>query len=171
MSRTSTSELIRDETSGDEAAIAEVTALAFAGAAHSDGTEAAIVAQLRAGGDLALSLVIDRGTATIGHVAFSPVTIDGHHDGWFGLGPVSVLPERQGQGLGSELIERGLERLQESGAAGCVVLGDPGFYRLFGFAHDPRLRYPGPAAEYFQRLLFTGAAPSGTVAYARGFGA
>ena len=167
----STSDAIREEASGDEAAIAEVTALAFAGAAHSDGTEAAIVSRLRADDHLALSLVAEEKGRIVGHVAFSPVTIGGEHGGWFGLGPVSVLPGRQGDGLGSRLIRRGLEQLGKGGAEGCVVLGDPGFYRRFGFEHDPHLCYPGPPAEYFQRLVFSGVAPVGTVAYAPGFGA
>jgi putative acetyltransferase len=161
---------IRDEAPGDEAAIAEVTTLAFAGAPHSDGTEAAIVARLRADGDLALSLVAEEAGRIVGHAAFSPVTIEGAVCGWFGLGPVSVLPERQGEGVGSGLIDQGLERLRDFRAIGCVVLGDSGFYGRFGFMHDPRLWYPGPPAEYLQRLIFTGAPPTGTVAYARGFG-
>jgi putative acetyltransferase len=53
------------------------------------------------------------------------VLIDERVCDWYGLGPVSVLPESQGLGIGAELIREGLERLRDSGARGCVVLGDP----------------------------------------------
>jgi putative acetyltransferase len=56
------------------------------------------------------------------------------------------------------------------GAAGCVVLGEPAYYERFGFRAIPRLRYPGPPAEYFQAWAFRGEAPSGTVAYHPAFG-
>lgn len=168
---TSTSDLIQKEAPGDEDPIAAVTALAFAGAEHSDGTESAIVERLRADGDLALSLVLeDSAGRIVGHIAGSPVTMDGAHRGWYGLGPVSVLPEHQGEGLGTALIRRALERLRAVGASVCVVLGEPRFYSRFRFEHDPGLRYRGVPAEYFQRLVFRGAIPRGEVAYARGFG-
>ena len=171
MWRTSTSERIREEVLGDEARIAEVTAQAFAAAEHADGTEAAIIDRLREAGALALSLVAEAEGEIVGHAAFSPVTIDGDECRWFGLGPVAVLPERQGRGVGSALIGRGLDRLRAAGAHGCVVLGDPGFYGRFGFVADARLVYPGPPSEYFQRMLFSGPPRHGTVAYAPGFGA
>lgn len=101
---------IRDETRADRGAIAVVTANAFADVKHSDQSEPAIVARLRDAGALAQSLVAaDRGEI-VGHVAFSPVLIDGCDYGWFGLGPVSVVPDRQGEGIGSKLINAGLDR-------------------------------------------------------------
>src|SRR5690606_39869862 len=69
----------------------------------------------------------------IGHVAISPVRISDSADGWFGLGPISVLPEFQGQGVGSQLMKSALDELEARGAAGCVVLGEPGYYGRFGF--------------------------------------
>ena len=83
---TSTSDRIRDESPGDMACIAEVTSRAFAGAEHSDGTEAQIIERLRRDGDLALSLVAESGGAIVGHVAFSPVSIVGGAGEWFALG-------------------------------------------------------------------------------------
>lgn len=163
--------LVRDERPGDEPAIAALTEAAFRDAPHSDGTEAAIVERLRANGDLALSLVLVNGDeAIIGHAAFSPVTISDGTPGWYGLGPVSVIPLRQRVGIGSMLIEKGLEGLRERGAGGCVVLGDPGYYSRFGFRHDPSLTYPGAPAEYFQALLLAGPMPEGRVSYAAAFG-
>ena len=116
---------VREERAGEAAAIAGVIARAFAGAAHSDGSEARIVEKLRAAGALSVSLVADDGSV-VGHVGFSPVDVAGAQ-GWFGLGPVAVEPARQGQGIGAALIEEGLARLRAQGAAGCVVLGDPGY--------------------------------------------
>lgn len=161
---------IRRERPGDEEAISSLIAAAFAHAEHSDGTETAIVERLRKAGALTLSLVAEAGGRPVGHIAFSPVTIDGDHRGWFGLGPVAVRPDRQGGGIGSALIRQGLERLRSLGAAGCVLVGEPSFYGRFGFAADDRLRYPGIPAEYFQLLSFNGEKPSGVVAYHPAFG-
>jgi putative acetyltransferase len=162
---------VRDERPGDEAAIAAMTAAAFRDALYSDGTEVAIVDRLRADGDLAVSLVAENvDGAIVGHAAFSPVTISDGTPGWYGLGPVSVIPPRQRSGVGSRLIEEGLARLRQAGARGCVVLGEPPYYGRFGFRHDPRLAFPGPPPEYFQMLTLAGEVPAGTVSYARGFG-
>jgi len=161
---------IRDEVPGDEAAIAALTTSAFLGHPHSDGGEAEIVAGLRRDGDLSVSLLAEEGALVIGHAAWSPVAITDGASRWFGLGPVSVLPVRQRAGIGSALMRAGLERLREAGAMGCVVLGDPGYYGRFGFAHDPGLAYPGPPPAYFQRLVLAGGAPVGEVRYAPAFG-
>ena len=106
----------------------------------------------------------------VGHVAFSPVLIDGVECGWYGLGPLAVLPEWRQRGIGAALVEAGLERLRRIDARGCVVLGDPTYYSRFGFAHDPALSYPGPPPEYFQRLLLDGDPPAGVVTYSSAFG-
>ena len=109
-------------------------------------------------------------TAAVGHAAFSPVTIgDGSAD-WYGLGPVAVLPGMQGRGVGAALIREGLARLRALGAAGCVVMGDPAYYRRFGFETRPDLRYPGVPPEYFMALVYTRPA-SGDVAYHEAFAA
>ncbi|NHF73647.1 GNAT family N-acetyltransferase [Paracoccus xiamenensis] len=156
--------LIRPETPADAAAISALTTAAFAGAEHSDGTEAQIVARLRDAGALLLSLVAERDGEIIGHVAFSDVTIDGKDRGWVGLGPVSVSPGLQAGGIGSALIRDGISRLKSS-RKGCVVLGDPGYYTRFGFAVAPGLTYPDVQAEYFMALSWDGPAPMGEVAY------
>ena len=161
---------IRPERAGDEAAIHGVVAAAFDGHPHSDGSEPGIVDALRADGDLAISLVAEEGGAIVGHVAFSPVSVSDGSQGWFGLGPAAVDPARQGEGIGTALIERGLDLLRDRGAAGCVVLGDPAYYARFGFAHDPALTYPGPPPEYFQRLVIGNSGAQGVVAYAGAFG-
>ena len=161
---------IRPERPGEEAIIASLIDRAFALAEHSDGTEVAIVERLRTAGALTLSLVAEDGGVVIGHAAFSPVTIDGRDLGWFGLGPVAVDPDRQQVGVGAKLIEQGLAQLRHRGAKGCVVLGEPSYYRRFGFRADGRLTYPGPPPQYFQSLTFGDGVPTGTVAYHRAFG-
>jgi putative acetyltransferase len=156
---------IRAETPADEAAIAATASAAFAAVAHSAGTEAAIIAALRGAGALTLSLVACDGEAIVGHVAFSPVVIAVSQGEWFGLGPVSVLPARQRTGLGSALVTQGLAQLEAQGAAGCVVLGDPRYYRRFGFSRDPALTYGNFPPGLFQRLCFAGSPPSGAANY------
>lgn len=163
--------IIRQEQKHDCDAIRQVTADAFELMENSNQTEPAIIAALRDAGALTISLVATDGEEIIGHVAFSPVTIDGEDHRWFGLGPVSVRPDRQGGGIGGALIRRGLDELRAQGAAGCVLLGDPGYYRRFGFENDPDLRYPGAPPEYFMRLTFDGSDPAGQVEYHPAFGA
>lgn len=161
---------IREERPGDEPAISALTCAAFRDAPHSDGTKASIVERLRADGDLSISLVAENlDHAIVGHITFSPVTISDGTPGWYGLGPCSVIPLRQRAGIGSALVREGLSRLEDLGAGGCVVLGDPAYYGRFGFCHDPALVYPGAPPEYFQRLVLRELAPSGTVRYAPAF--
>lgn len=101
-----------------------MTEAAFRDAPHSDQIEAAIVDALRAAEALTISLVAtDADDAIVSHVAFSPVTIDGEDQDWYGLGPVSVMPACQGHGIGSDLVNDGIARLRTLGARGCVVLG------------------------------------------------
>ena len=161
---------IRLERAGDEDAIRSVTQEAFAGQPHSDGSEPAIVDRLRADGDLALSLVAEEDGRIIGHIAFSRVTISDGAAEWYGLGPVSVLPEKQRCQVGAQMVQHGLRELASRGARGVVLLGDPAYYRRFGFEHDPALAYPGPPPEYFQRLVIAGEPPAGVVRYAKAFG-
>ena len=162
---------VRPEREGDETGIAWVITSAFAAAGHSQGNEAEIVRRLRAGRELEASYVAATPAGEIvGHVAFSPVLVDGRDCGWYGLGPLAVLPEWQRRGIGAALVEAGLERLRRIDAAGCVVLGNPAYYRRFGFALDPTLSYPGPPPEYFQRLVLEGDPARGTVEYSPAFG-
>lgn len=161
--------IIRPEKSSDIAEIRALVTTAFMSAAHSDGTEGAIVDALRAGGALTVSLVAEHEGEVVGHVAFSPVKIDGHAADWYGLGPVAVRPDRQRHGIGVKLIEAGLERIKALGAQGCVVLGDPAYYSRFGFKSDPALCFPGVPSEYFQRLDLGDAERQGVVVYHSAF--
>jgi putative acetyltransferase len=170
--------IIRDEIAEDIALIHIVVTEAFRTAPTRPGelrgrggtAEANIVDILRASGALTLSLVaIEDGDLLVGHVAFSPVSIDGRDLAWFGMGPVAVWPERQGGGVGSKLVSAGLERMQKRGAQGIVVLGDPAYYSRFGFRAHAGLRYPGPPASHFKALSFGSAVPSGIVKYHSAF--
>lgn len=163
--------MIRPETPADAAAIASLTTAAFENAPHAAHTEAFIVNALRRAGALSVSLVAELGGELVGHVATSPVVVSDGTPGWHGLGPISVLPALQGQGIGSALMRAALQALREQGAAGVMLVGDPGYYRRFGFRNQPQLVYPDIPPEYFMVLPFTDALPSGTVAFHEAFGA
>jgi putative acetyltransferase len=160
---------IRAESLSDVAAIHGVTQRAFNGAPHSDGSEPHIISALRDAGALAMSLVAEVDGVVVGHVAVSAVTITDGTAAWYGLGPISVEPGRQGQGIGSLMMRAALHRLTELGAAGCVVLGDPAYYSRFGFVARPSLVYPGVPPEYFMALSFGASQPQGEVAYHAAF--
>ncbi|WP_282295817.1 N-acetyltransferase [Stenotrophomonas sp. PS02289] len=161
---------IRPERAQDIPVIHALTREAFADAPHRDGTEQDVVDALRAAGALSVSLVAEEGGALVGHVALSPVTLSDGSEDWYGLGPISVAPPHQGRGLGSALMQAALAALEERGAAGCVLLGDPGYYGRFGFRADPRLRLAGVPQEYFQAVLLKGAWPDAEVRYHAAFG-
>lgn len=160
---------IRSETRDDIAAIRQITEDAFAAAEHNSGTEWAIVDELRDTETLTLSLVAEEDGEIIGHLAFSPVSIGGQEIDWFGLGPISVRPDRQGKGIGAALIREGLARLRAQGANGCVVLGDPNYYLRFGFDHDTELNFEGAPPEYLMCQTYQGHAPKGIVVYQPAF--
>jgi putative acetyltransferase len=101
----------------------------------------------------------------VGHIAFSPVTVsDGTRD-WYGLGPVSVLPEHQRRGIGKALIYEGLSSLRALGACGCALVGDPGYYARFGFRNSPGLVYEGVPQEVFLVMPLGGKVPGGVVVF------
>lgn len=160
---------IRAERPDDIAAIHDVTREAFRSAAHASGTEEHIVAALRGAGALTVSLVAEEDGRIVGHVAASPVEIDGGHSGWFGIGPLSVAPDRQRQGIGGDLMRAVLAQLRDAGAAGCVLLGDPAYYGRFGFVEAAPLVLPDVPPQYFQSLTFRGEKPKGVVRYHAAF--
>ena len=162
---------IRPECADDADVIRGVTEAAFKFNDHSSGTEGAIIDALREADALAISLVAVIDNETVGHIAFSPVTIEGDHLGWFGLGPVAVRPDLHKRGIGSALIREGLARLKQAGASGCVLVGDPAYYCRFGFENDPAMRYEDLPPEYFMRLAFSDSAPTGRVRFHAGFSA
>ncbi|CAN7232190.1 N-acetyltransferase [Devosia sp. LjRoot16] len=160
---------IRNERPADDTAIHQLTRLAFEPMPFSSGTEAPIIRALRAAGDLTLSLVAEDDGTIVGHIAFSPVTIDGVHGGWFGLGPIAVRADRQRQGIGKALIARGLELLRQQGAAGVALIGNPDIYGRVGFESDGLLAYGDLDRRFVQRLVLSGPPPRGELKFAPGF--
>ncbi|KAB8227289.1 GNAT family N-acetyltransferase [Aspergillus alliaceus] len=160
---------VRPETQEDTTAIERVTIAAFLNTKHSSATEQYIVRDLRESKQLSISLVAEMNDNVVGHVAISPVHISDASTDWYGVGPVSILPEYQRQGIGSLLMKRALHDLQTRNAAGCVVLGDPAYYTRFGFRVEPSLQFPDVPAEYFMALTFRGLVPNGTVTYSKAF--
>jgi len=163
--------IVRKEKPGDIESIETVTIQAFLNAQHTDHTEQFIVRALRKSDAMTISLVAVAQEQVIGHVAVSPVTISDGARGWFGLGPISVMPDQQRSGIGSQLMCRALEELQNLGASGCVVLGNPAYYSRFGFKPESNLVLPGVPSEYFQAILFGEALPQGQVVYHAAFNA
>lgn len=157
--------LIRPETPQDFVAIRNITVEAFTGHAHSTQKEHLLVEALREAGALSVSLVAEAHEQIIGHVGFSPITIDGASRGWFGLAPLSVRPDMQHKGIGRALVIEGLQALRAAGAHGCVVLGDPGYYAHFGFHPSAELKLEGVPPEYFMVLAFGDGVPHGRVDY------
>jgi putative acetyltransferase len=161
--------VIRGETNDDVAAITEVTIAAFRGLEISNQTEHLILEALRAAKALALSLVAEVDGRVAGHIAFSPVTMSDGTQGWYGLGPVSVLPAYQRQGIGKALIREGLSRLKDMGARGCCLVGHPEYYGRFGFENTAELVHEGVPPEAFFALSFDGKMPRGTVTFHHAF--
>ena len=161
--------IIRNETVSDIKAIAEVTIAAFQNLPISNHTEQFIINALRAANALTISLVAEIDGRVVGHIAFSPVTISDSSLNWYGLGPVSVLPEYQRQGIGKSLIQEGLSLLKELGGQGCALVGDPNYYKRFGFRNIPDLVHEGIPQEVFLALPFNKKIPQGTVVFHKGF--
>lgn len=161
--------IIRSETPEDVAVIEAVTESAFFDAPHTNHKEQFILAALRDAGALTVSLVAEMDGSIVGNVAISPVSISDGASGWFGVGPVSVIPKLQGRGIGSQLMREALARLSKQGASGCVVLGDPSYYQRFGFKNEAGLVLPDVPPEYFMAMSFGQPLQTGTVTYHQAF--
>ncbi len=160
---------IRLEKTSDIQDIHKVTIAAFLDAPHTDHTEQFIVDALRDSGKLSVSIVAEDSSRIVGHVALSPVTISNGSSDWYGLGPISVVPTEQNKGVGSKLMHAALNELKNLNANGCVLLGDPNYYRRFGFEPIDGLVLPDVPPEYFQAMLLKGSYPKGTVTYHESF--
>lgn len=163
--------VVRDEKRDDADAIAAVTVAAFSTLEVSHQTEQHVIAALRAANALAVSLVAEVDGEVVGHIAFSPVTLSDGTPGWYGLGPVSVLPGHQRRGIGKALVRAGIERLVDLHARGCCLVGHPAYYRKFGFDNAPGLACEGVPPEVFFVLPLEGPVPRGTVRFHGAFGA
>ena len=163
--------LIREEKDSDIAAISEVTIAAFATMDISDQTEQFVIEALRKAKALTLSLVAELDGRIVGHIAFSPVAMSDGTPDWYGLGPLSVLPEFQRQGIGKALVREGLLRLKGLRARGCCLVGHPDYYRKLGFDSFPGLVYEGVPPEVFLAFSLDGHTPRGTVTFHQAFSA
>ncbi|MBU9825662.1 N-acetyltransferase [Rahnella aquatilis] len=121
--------LIRTEIPVDAAGIDRLLRASFP-----TGAEADLVQELREDGLLTLGVVAtDDEGGVVGYVAFCPVDIQGEDRNWVALAPLAVEHSLRGQGLGEKLVYEGLDSLNEFGYAAVVVLGDPAYYKRFGF--------------------------------------
>lgn len=145
----STALTIRPERPADCARIRHITELAFKGRPYADGDEQDVIDRLRAVGKLDVSLVAEVDGEVIGHIAFSEAVCSDGSSPWFALGPVSVLPEQQNRGVGAALIRQGIEQIEARGALGCILTGNPDYYRRFGFELAPQHVPENEPAEFF----------------------
>ena len=122
--------IIRPERPEDQATIHRLDAAAFG---RED--EAEVVDQLRQARAVSLALTAEEDGKIVGHIVFSPVTVNSTSDAWtaLGLGPMAVAPDRQGRGIGAALVRAGLDECRKTGAEVVVVLGQPDYYPRFGF--------------------------------------
>lgn len=164
------SEAIRPERPGDAAAIGTLLEAAFGRPA-----EAILVAALRQAHALDVSLVAAQEGTLVGHVALSPVSVQGAFmPGVLGLAPLAVHPDHPRRGIGGRLVEAALAAARKGGGKLVVVLGDPAYYRRFGFrpAKDIGVTCPWPGAEAaFQALILASPWPRGLVRYHAAFDA
>ncbi|MEW6323455.1 MAG: N-acetyltransferase [Acidobacteriota bacterium] len=117
---------IRDERPWDADAVRDVNCQAFG-----QDQEGRIVDALRAHGGVLVSLVAVADGMVVGHIMFSPLTVGAVAGA--ALGPMAVRPDHQHRGIGSRLVEQGIERLRRDGCPFIVVIGHPEFYPRFGF--------------------------------------
>ncbi|GFK95306.1 hypothetical protein NNJEOMEG_03165 [Fundidesulfovibrio magnetotacticus] len=159
---------IRDERPGDAPGIAKIHYAAFKGhPVHPPGAEPVehlIVERLRAARALRVSLLAEEDGLPAGHVALSPASVGREREGWLLLGPVGVVPDLQGLGIGSALVRAALARAEALGARGVALVGEPGYYARFGFATAPGLTYPGVPAPYVLAVALRGDPPRGDIA-------
>ena len=107
--------IIRKEIQSDVQVISDITKAAFENHPYSKNTEQFIINALRKANVLTVSLVAEIDGIVAGHIAFSPVTFTDGSKNWYGLGPVSVLPDYQKQGIGTKLVNEGLNLLKDLG--------------------------------------------------------
>ena len=158
---------IRPETSEDFPHVRRVNELAFG-----QPSEADLVEALRQAGVESLSLVAED-EAVVGHILFTPVVIEsaGRKIIGMGLAPMAVLPDRQREGIGSQLVRRGLQLLRERGCPFVVVVGHPGYYPRFGFEPASKLglvsQWQGMPDAAFMAVILDANAMAGVTGVAR----
>lgn len=164
--------VIRPATPDDHAAIRAVVTAAFT-AQFGKSDEADLVDALRADGDALVELVAEADGAVVGHILFSPLATDTGAR-FAALAPLSVLPGRQKDGLGTWLMETGHELLRAAGVEAVIVLGHPAYYPRVGYSAEAAKTVTSPfkGPHVMALALRPGAldAPV-TITYAKAFGA
>jgi putative acetyltransferase len=130
--------MIRYASAADHPAIAEIVEHAFG-----QPDEAQLVDRLRQAGDVLFEMVSETEGRLDGHVLFSRLWAD-RAEMFAALAPLAVRPERQRAGIGAALVRAGLDSAREYGAHGVLVLGQPAYYRRFGFAADTAAKVAAP---------------------------
>lgn len=172
---------IRKETPEDYAWVIELTEKAFETMEFSDHTEGELVNKLRKSQIFIdqLSLVAELDGQVIGHILYTPLLIKNETEQFesLSLAPVSVLPQYQNQGIGSQLIRAGHQKAKEMGFKSVVVFGHPDYYPRFGFKPASlwgiKSPIPLPSDDVFMALeLVDGSLSgvSGTVVFPPEFG-
>lgn len=163
--------LIRDQTEADCAAVHALIVTAFKTLPVASGTEQFIMDALWRSGAATVALVAEERGEIVGQAAFSKVLIGGRDVGWHGCGPVGVLPARHRQGIGSALMREGLARLRALGSKGCVVVGNPAYYKRFGFDNTDDMSHARVPPQYFMAIYFGDSRPQGVVTFDASFAA
>ena len=157
--------IVRPEKKSDREIIWELTKLAFSGKPYAGGNEQDLIDNLRELNVLSASLVAVDGSEVVGQITFSPASISSGEGNWYALGPISVLPHRQSEGIGGLLIEAGMKVIEHMGAWGCILTGNPDYYSRHGFTlanvHCP----DNEAEEYFMLRLSGVNKPVGKFAF------
>ena len=136
---------IRDEDVDDINAIYDLVKDAFG-----QNAEAELVAKLRLNNDSVISLVAEEDGKILEHVLFLRMTAPSNT---LGLGPVAVSPHRQKSGIGTRLIQQGLQCARSAGWQAVFVLGEPEYYERFGFAPESAKKFQSPYSDpYFMAL-------------------
>ncbi len=156
---------VRAETPSDHHVIYDITARAFAPMPFAGGNEQILINNFRDAGALALSLVAEVNGHIRGHVAFTPARAADGTQPWFALGPIAVEPAFQRHGIGTALINTGLQHLEKLNAAGCVVVGDTNYYPRFGFRLAPDSCPPEEPPEHFMLLLMRNKTPKSIITF------
>ena len=161
--------IIRDQIEADFTAVHELVIAAFKTLPIACGREQFLMDELWRSGAATVALVAEEDGMVVGQAAFSKMLVGGADVGWHGCGPVSVLPERHKQGIGSALMREGLNRLRALGSKGCAVVGHSDYYPRFGFAATDAMRLPDVPPEAFMVIRFDGDMPSGEVEFDKAF--
>ncbi len=108
-----------------------------------------LIDSLRKAGAVALELVAVLEKRIVGHVCFSRLDVPPR---WWALAPVSVSGSHQNEGIGSELVRYGLDEARQQKAAAVVVVGNPLYYRRFGFVFNGPAQLASPYPEQYTGL-------------------